>query len=131
MSLKTRDPWLCLRRPRGGLCVLALFLAGLLTVAAAEDKKHDFEIPAGPAESTLRMFAEQAGTQFVFSADKVRGVRTNALKGEYTPRVALNLLVAGTDLRVVEDDVTGALTVGRIAAAKISEETNLGKKKIQ
>jgi len=111
--------------------MFALFLAGVLAAAAAEDRKHDYAIPAGPAENTLRMFAEQAGTQFVFSSDKVKGVRTNALKGEYTPRVALNLLVAGTELRVVEDDVTGALTVGRIAAARISEETNLGKKKIQ
>ena len=82
-------------------------------LAAAEDSICVFDIPAGQAEGSLRSFSEQAHAQFVFSADKVKGVRLNALKGSYTPRVALERLISGTELCVVQDDKTGALTVDR------------------
>jgi TonB-dependent receptor len=92
-----------------------LVLASGLAAGAAETAKRPFDIPAGPAESTLRRFAEQAGGQFLFSADKVAGVRTNAVKGDFTAREALQQLVAGTELRAVHDERTGALTVDRVA----------------
>ena len=131
MSLKTRDPRSCLRYWRGVAIVSGVYLAGVLATAAAEDRKRDFEIPAGAAETTLRLFAEQAGTQFVYSTDKVKGVRTNGVKGEYAPREALTRLIAGTELRVVQDEGTGALTVDRNTTTQISQESDLGKKKLQ
>ena len=93
------------------LAVVAL----TLSVYAGEPPRKSFDIPAGPAESTLRRFSDQAGGQFVFSADKVAGVRTQAVKGEFTARQALDRLVAGTELRAVQDDRTGALTVDRVS----------------
>lgn len=95
---------------------LAFFLA-LGPGWAAEPARRTFEIPAGSAELTLRAFAEQAGGQFLFSAEKVAGVQTNAVKGVFTERDALQRLVAGTELRPVQDERTGALTVERVAAA--------------
>lgn len=99
----------------------ALFLfalcGGLLSLAAGEPGKRAFEIPAGPAEATLRTFSDQAGGQFLFSAEKVAGVRTNAVKGDFTAREALQRLVAGTALRAVQDERTGALTVDRAPLA--------------
>jgi hypothetical protein len=86
---------------------------GAPTPAAAESAKRAFDIPAGTAETVLRSFAEQADTQFVYSADKVKGVRTNALRGNYTPREGLDRLVSGTELSVVQDARTSALTVDR------------------
>ena len=86
---------------------------GVPTPAAVESANRAFDIPAETAETALRSFAEQADAQFVFSADKVKGVRTNALKGSYAPREALDRLVSGTALVVVQDDRTGALTVDR------------------
>ena len=86
---------------------------GAQTPAGVDNAKRVFDIPAATAESTLRIFAEQADTQFVYSADKVAGVRTNALKGCYAPREALDRLVSGTELFVVQDERTGALTVDR------------------
>jgi len=129
MSLFRQGLRSSLRQGRG--VVLALAAAGLLGASArADDKKCNFAIPAGPAEETLHMFSEQAGIQFVYSVDKVRGVETNALKGEYTPRNGLDHLVEGTPLRVVQDGMTGALTVDRQASPKFSDSTDLVKKKI-
>jgi iron complex outermembrane receptor protein len=104
-------PWLC--RYIGFIIVLAGFATGEMTLAAAEDTICTFDIPAGMADGSLRFFSEQAHAQFVFSADKVKGERLNALKGSYTPREALEHLVSGTGLCVVQDDTTGALTVDR------------------
>jgi iron complex outermembrane receptor protein len=96
---------------------IALVLTGTAlgapTPATAESAKRAFDIPAETAETALRSFAEQADTQFVYSADKVEGVRTNALRGNYAPREALDRLVSGTELFVVQDVRTGALTVDR------------------
>ncbi|MDO8545593.1 MAG: TonB-dependent receptor [Opitutaceae bacterium] len=84
-------------------------------LSAAVPATRPFDIPAGPAETTLRQFSDQAGGQFLFSTGKVAGVRTNALTGEFTARDALERLVAGTALRAVQDEGTGALTVDRAA----------------
>lgn len=104
-------------RLTGLVLTVAGFLFALLPVDAAEAARRSFDIPAGLAESTFRRFSEQAGGQFVFSADRVVGVSTNVVKGEFTPRDALDRLVAGTSLRAVQDQRTGALTVDRIAQA--------------
>jgi len=97
----------------GALAWSGVFLAGTATFAA-EPAKRAFDIPAGVAEATLRTFSEQAGGQFIFSSDKVTGVRTNAVKGSFTPREALDRLIAGTDLRAVQDGRAGALTIDRV-----------------
>jgi hypothetical protein len=98
----------------GVVIVLAGTARGTPTPTVAGGATRAFDIPAATAESTLRIFAEQADTQFVYSADKVEGVRTNALKGNYAPREALAHLVSGTELFVVQDERTGALAVDRI-----------------
>ncbi|HVW20737.1 MAG TPA: TonB-dependent receptor [Opitutaceae bacterium] len=113
---------------------LALALAAFAPGAragpeAAGGALRAFRIPAGLAEDTLRVFAEQAGTEFVFSADKVRGVRTNALQGDYPPRQALDRLLAGTALCAVEDEQTGALTVDRARPPGSTQEPATAPKK--
>lgn len=101
---------------RAGLAWWATCLA-VLTVNGATPVTRTFDIAAGAAETTLRQFSEQANVQFLFSSAKVAGVRTNAVKGEHTPKDALDRLVAGTELRTVHDARTGALTVDRVAAS--------------
>ena len=103
--------------PLRRFAVLAFFVLAAAAGPAAEPVRKAFDIPAGPAGTALRRFAEQAGGQFVFSAEKVAGVRTNALKGEFGAREALQRLVTGTPLRAVQDERTGALTVGRPATS--------------
>lgn len=117
-SEKTRLRFPIARASLQGLSWLALVLIMMLSpgvpaVSAVEDTPCAFDIPAGPAEDGLALFARQAKTQFFFSADKVKGVRLSALKGTYPAREALDRLLASTQLFAVEDDRTGALTVGR------------------
>jgi iron complex outermembrane receptor protein len=74
-----------------------------------------FDVPAGPAEASLRLFIAQADVELLYSIDKIAGVRTNAVKGEFTARDALDRLIASTGLTVVKDERSGALMLGRIA----------------
>lgn len=114
---------------RGFAAAIISLLAGfvvLLPLQAAEAAKRAFDIPAGLAETSLRRFSEQAGGQFVFSADKVAGVRTRAVKGEFTALDALTRLLAGTTLRAVQDERTGALTVDRVVAAAAATGASAG-----
>ena len=120
-SCGRRSPW-C-RRLLGIAIVLTGTAFGASRLAAAESANHAFDIPAENAETALRTFAEQADTQFVYSADKVKGVRTNALRGNYAPREALDRLVSGTELFVVQDDRTGALTVDRNRSRAIPQNS--------
>ena len=96
------------------LAFVLIFTAGAL---AAEVAKKNYQLPAGDAAVTLKRFSEQSGEQIVYPVDAVRGVQTNALSGELTARDALDRLVAGTELRVVQDASSGALAVNRVAGS--------------
>lgn len=93
------------------LILFTLACARAQTLAGTGAATHKFDIPAGEAAETLRRAAQQAGREIVFPADVVRGVRTNAVQGEFTVRAALDRMLAGTPLAVVEDEQTGALAV--------------------
>jgi iron complex outermembrane receptor protein len=94
------------------LLVLLLLACSWLT-ASAQATKRSFDIPAGRAEVTLKAFAEQAGAQFFFSAEKVGGVRTAPVKGEFAAREALDWMLKDSGLVAVQDEKTGALSVRR------------------
>lgn len=109
MTMSPRSVFL---RALGALLLLSgAFLLPL--GARAEEAKRAFDIPAGRAEVTLAKFADQAGTQFFFSADKVDGAVTRAVKGSLPPREALDRMLAGTPLVAVQDEKTGAYTIRR------------------
>ena len=86
-------------------------------VLAAEDAKHRFDVPAGEAAETLKQFAAQAGREIMFPAEPVAGVRTRAVAGSFTAPAALDRMIAGTGLVIVEDPHTGALMVTRPTSA--------------
>ena len=93
-------------------CSLACAIAPL---QAGEDTRANYDISRGDAVLTLKRFADESSRQVVFLVDAVRGVTTNAVRGEYTVREALTRLVADTGLVVAEDAQTGALMVNRLA----------------
>lgn len=99
------------------LAVTLLFpvLATGVVSATTAAPKTTFRLPEGDAALTLRQFSQQARTPIVYPIDTVRGVKTNAVLGEFTAREALDRMVAGTELGVAQDAATGALTVGRLA----------------
>lgn len=90
-------------------------LVGLLLAAGAvaADTKRPFDIAATEAAAALKDFSKQAGTQVVFPAADVKGVKTSALRGSYTVREGLDALLAGTGLAVSFDEKTATFAVTR------------------
>ncbi len=94
--------------------ILMMGLVALISAGhGASAPARTFELPADDASVTLKRFSEQSGEQIVYPVDRVRGVRTNPVTGEWSPRAALERMLAGTELRVVQDGDTGALAVRR------------------
>jgi outer membrane receptor protein involved in Fe transport len=99
------------------LFLACTLLAALPSVALAKDgeAKKAFDIPAGDALPALKQFVVQSGEQLLYSAEAVQGVTTQAVKGTYTPREALDRMVSDTKLSVVADRKNGALSLVRDA----------------
>lgn len=76
-----------------------------------------FDVPAGDAVRTLQVFSRQSGEQIVYPVDQVRGARTQRVQGRYSPREALDSMLAGSGLLAVQDELSGAFTVKRASAA--------------
>lgn len=93
---------------------LLVFLALASLACAADGARRTFDVPAGDALVSLRAFAEQSGQEIVYPADAVRGARTQPVKGEFTPKEALDRMLGGTDL-VATQSRNGILAVSRAA----------------
>jgi iron complex outermembrane receptor protein len=94
---------------RLGVWLSAGVLAGGL--AAAEPARRNFNLPADLAANSLKAFAQQSGIEVVIRAELGRTVRTQPVRGEYTPREALERLLARTGLAVKEDAETGVMAI--------------------
>ena len=92
-----------------GWCCAASALAAATPTAPVKK----FDLPAGDAIATIKQAAQQGGFELVFSAEVVAGVRTRAVAGAMSPREAVEKLLAGTELRAVWDEKTGALSIAR------------------
>lgn len=86
------------------------------------EPRRTYNLPRGDASNTLRQFAGLLGRQVLFLSDKVKDVQTNALAGDYTPREALDRLLANTVLVAIEDEATGGFVVSRRIPAAPREE---------
>ena len=103
--------------------VLTVIALALITAHAAEDAKRSYNLPSGDAAVALRQFAETSGKEVLFAAETMRGVRTPALRGDFTPHEAMTALLAGTGLVATPDAKTGALAVRRATPPPIPKET--------
>jgi TonB-dependent receptor len=81
--------------------------------SAVEEQKRSYRLPHGEAVTILAQFATESGRPILFMMDAVRGEQTNALTGSYTPREALDRLLAGTALVAVHDPKSGGFIVNR------------------
>ncbi|MBE7538146.1 MAG: hypothetical protein HS122_07015 [Opitutaceae bacterium] len=72
-----------------------------------------FDVPAGDAHITLKQFAQQARLELLYSAREIEGTRTNPIKGDFTPREALNRMLNGTKLIATPGRNRGAVAVTR------------------
>lgn len=100
---------------RYATAAVILAAAGCLpaAVAATAPKAQEFNLPADAAARTLQQFAEQAGTEVVFSTEATERIRTNTVQGHYTPQEAIDRLLRGTGLIAERSARTGAFTVLR------------------
>lgn len=111
----------------GLFSVVLTFLAPALPLSAVEpsaptEASKSFSIPAGPAETTLKTFAEQSGRSVMFATDKVKGITTNAVSGAIPVPDALDRLLAGTRLSAVPEKQTGGFAIRREATVEIAEK---------
>lgn len=84
-------------------------LATSVTWAAGSRPIYRLDIPAGPADKTLRLFQNQTGLQVIWPYDDVTGIYTNAISGRFDAETALGAMTHGTRLRTEfgsEDSVT-------------------------
>lgn len=108
-------------RPRAAVsfAVFRLFLSALailaftFTLSGAEAPKQTFDVPAGDASSTLKKIAQQAGQQVVYPAQELRGIKTTAVRGDYTLRDALDRMLADTGLVVTYDAQSSTFAVSK------------------
>ncbi len=105
---RLRPRWRC---PARVLCAL---LFTTLSLAAAP-LKMSFDLPAAPAEQALKKFSAQSGLEVLFVTATAARVTTNAVKGEFTPREAIDRLLAGTALVANEDAKSGAMKISKAA----------------
>jgi len=93
--------------------VLSYILFGLAVSAAAAETARRFDLPADLAERALKTFALQSGQEVLFTTATAANVRTNAVRGEHTPREAITRMLAGTPLAAVQDEQSGAWRIRR------------------
>jgi iron complex outermembrane receptor protein len=102
----------------------AAFCGWASAVLAADRPEHRqvYNLPHGDAAAMLPLFADASALPVVFLMDKVRGVQTNAVSGEFSPREAIDRMLAHTTLVAYQDDATGGFTVTRRPAPAPREE---------
>ena len=92
---------------------LAILLCLAPVMFGASDPQKPFDLPAGAAEKSLRLFSTQSGVQVIFPTEVTAGIRTPAVHGMFGVRDALDRLLSGTGLVAVHDPKTAAITVQR------------------
>ena len=85
-----------------------------------EEAKRKFKLPEGNAARTLKQAARQGGVDIVFSADFVRGVKTRAIKGEYTPSEAFNLMLKDSLFVAVKHRKSGVYLIEKREPSDVS-----------
>lgn len=110
----------------GTLCC-AVAATAVAAGADAEAQKRSYRLPHGEAATILAQFATESGRPILYMMDQVRGERTNALTGSYTPREALDRLLAGTALVAVHDPKSGGFIINRRAAPSKQEHAEAEK----
>jgi outer membrane receptor protein involved in Fe transport len=115
MVLATTSP----SRVIAGTLCCAVAATAVAAGAEAGEQKRSYRLPRGEAAAILAQFATESGRPILFMMDAVRGEQTNALTGSFTPREALDRLLAGTALVAVHDPKSGGFIVNRRPAAEL------------
>ncbi len=94
------------------IVVSAAALICLLFMSACQNgNKVEFNVEAGEASKTLKVFARQAGVELLLSEKELDGVKTRAVSGSMNAPDALQKMIAGTGLIFNRDEETNAFAV--------------------
>jgi iron complex outermembrane receptor protein len=106
--VRARNPRSCASRSVMALLVFGALLSRTSAALAGNlDRVVVFDIQAQALQSALVQFGVQAHVQLGVSVDRqLRRLRVPALKGAYTGRQALSILLSGTGLKFAEDNRT-------------------------
>ena len=88
----------------------ALVSGSVAAIAPEASAKRSFDLPAGEAAAVFKQFIAQSRVPLLYVADDAASVRTAAVKGDFTPREAIERLLAGTPLIAVQTD-SGSIAV--------------------
>lgn len=104
-------------QPRHMVLVIAMAMAALAAALGAQAQtpsvqaqRATFDLPAQPLLAALRALARQTRYQVLFDEDLVLGKTGPALQGSFTPREAIDRLLAGSGLAAV-GNTPGTFTV--------------------
>lgn len=105
--------------PRLPYCIaaFAVALSVLCPTYAADVAKIKFDLPADVVARSIKTFAQQSGKEILISAELGRKIRTQPVKGEFTPREAVDRMLSGTGLMAKQDEKTGAMVIMLAASA--------------
>ncbi len=93
-----------------------------MAVPAQAQQAVAFDIPAQPLAGALRLFSQQARQQVLFDQATVVGRSAPAVQGSFMPRQALDRLLAGTGIAVVESQ-PGAFTLRSASSIAPAQST--------
>jgi iron complex outermembrane receptor protein len=94
--------------------------------AATAGGVQSFDLPALSAAEALDRFARQTRFPLVYAADAVVGVRTNAVRGSFTPIQALGIMLEGTGLTAVPT-AGGGVTIRRTLLTNSDPQSEVSK----
>lgn len=127
--------WVWLLAGVTGTCVRAAEASAEMSPRAKASKKN-FDIPAGDALTALKRFFAQSGEQLIYKTESLHGIRTEAVRGSFTAREALERMLSRTALSVAQDEKTGVLAIvlatsanGKSRSADSSSATDHSSKK--
>jgi outer membrane receptor protein involved in Fe transport len=100
--------------------LIILACAATFSATALADTRHRLEIPPGELTAALQAVAKQSGAELIYSVKQIQGIRTNGVKGNFSPETAVSKLLEGTDLKLIVQP-SGVLLISSAAAVKASE----------
>jgi outer membrane receptor protein involved in Fe transport len=86
---------------------MGLFLLG----APLRGQVFNFDLPADVLERTLKQFADQSGLEVLIPSEPLARVPTQAVRGKMTALEALERMLAGSGLQIVQEPSSGAVTL--------------------
>ncbi len=81
---------------------------GAVTADAAD--MRSFDIPPGELSAALKSLAKQTGLELIFQPGDLKGIKTQGVKGVFSPQDAVARLIDGTKL-TIKTDQAGAILI--------------------